>query len=357
MSILRILSSAEQVAAHLRKELSNRVWSGMMPGGDRLARELGVGANTMEAALKLLEKEGWLENQGRRRGRKILLKDRSSVKGRMRITILLGEDSDRHQALILELVNALEEEGYSAKFATRTQLEMKHNVSQIARFVDETAADAWIVFSATRDVLQWFADSKHPSFAIAGRANRIRIPSIAPDKITPMRACLRQLVSLGHRRIVMLCRPIRRIPELGFFERTALEEMEALGIKTGPYNLPDWKENIDDFHKILDSLFNFTPPTALIIDEAPFVTATLQFCMRRGLDIPRDFSLICTDSDPSFAWTKPNIAHIHWEIRPIVRRIIQWADNISRGKEDHEKGLSKGEFVEGGSIGLAPGVK
>jgi DNA-binding LacI/PurR family transcriptional regulator len=354
MSILRILSSSEQVAAHLRGELENRVWSGMMPGGDLLARELGVGANTMEAALKLLEQEGWLENQGRRRGRKINLKDRPPRSDRLRISIMLVDTLDRHDALVLELVSALASEGHSAKFASRTLDEMKNSVQQIARLVEDTATDAWIMYSVSREILQWFADSGLPSFALAGRANRIAIPSIAPDKITPLRICLRRLVGLGHRRIAMLCRPIRRIPEPGLFERAFLEEMEMLGIKTGKYNLPDWEENIGDFHRMLDSLFAATPPTALIIDEAPFVTATLQFCVRRGLDVPKDLSLVCTDSNPSFAWCQPSIAHISWQSRPMVKRIVQWADGVAQGKKDLGKGFSKAEFIEGGTIGSAP---
>ncbi|QTN30915.1 substrate-binding domain-containing protein [Akkermansiaceae bacterium] len=356
MRNIRILSSSEQVAAHLRGELENRTWSGMMPGGDLLARELGVGANTMEAALKLLELEGWLENRGRRRGRKIILQPRESGKGKIRITVLLGETSDRDQASILDLVNALEDEGHSAKFASKTQEELKDSVELISRCVGESAADAWIVYSATKDVLQWFAESDIPSFALAGRANRIALPSIAPDKITPLRTCLRRLVGLGHRRIVMLCRPMRRIPEPGLFERAFLKEMEALGISTGKYNLPDWEENTGDFHRVLDSLFGVTPPTALLIDEAPFVTATFQFCMRRGLDVPKDFSLICTDSDPSFAWSTPSISHIKWDRRPILKRIVQWADNIARGKKDQQKGFSNAELIEGGTIGPAPGA-
>jgi DNA-binding transcriptional regulator YhcF (GntR family) len=138
MDHLRILSSAEQVAAYLRGRLENRVWSGMMPSVDKLARELGVGANTMEAALEQLEQEGLLENQGNRRGRKIHLQACSSQEGRMRISTLLGEASDRHQAYILKLANALEDDGNLAKFAPKTQEDMKGRVKQIARFAEES---------------------------------------------------------------------------------------------------------------------------------------------------------------------------------------------------------------------------
>ena len=73
MTTIRILAASEQVAEHLRNELAKGTWSGLMPGSNRLARELGVGGNTLEAALKQLEKEGTLISQGPNRRRKINL--------------------------------------------------------------------------------------------------------------------------------------------------------------------------------------------------------------------------------------------------------------------------------------------
>ncbi len=75
MSKLRILSATAQVAEHLRRELLAGKWSRTMPGGDGLAADLGVGVNTVEAALLQLEAEGLLVNQGRRCRRLIRLPD------------------------------------------------------------------------------------------------------------------------------------------------------------------------------------------------------------------------------------------------------------------------------------------
>ena len=69
------------------------------------------------------------------------------------------------------------------------------------------------------------------------------------------------------------------------------------------------------------------------------------------------FRLICSDPDPTFAWCEPTIAHITWRSRPIVRRIIRWADKISRGKEDLVKSFANAEFIEGGSLGGREGLK
>ena len=69
--------------------------------------------------------------------------------------------------------------------------------------------------------------------------------------------------------------------------------------------------------------------------------------------MPEDVSLICTDSDPNFAWCEPSIAHIRWDYLPVVRRIVRWAANVSIGKTDLRQTSTKAEFVEGGTIGPA----
>jgi len=106
-----ILSASEQVAVHLRGELLNGTWSGLMPGGDKLAAELGIGRDTVEAALKQVEKEGLLVNQGRRRGRSIAVpNDRRGVK-RLRLCVLLDEDANRRLDYVVAFEHELAQAG------------------------------------------------------------------------------------------------------------------------------------------------------------------------------------------------------------------------------------------------------
>jgi len=37
--------------------------------------------------------------------------------------------------------------------------------------------------------------------------------------------------------------------------RVSGEKMEAHGIRTGPYDLPDWEDNREGFHRLLDQLY------------------------------------------------------------------------------------------------------
>lgn len=134
-----------------------------------------------------------------------------------------------------------------------------------------------------------------------------------------------------------------------------LGELEAAGIATSEFNLPDWEESKEGFERGLDSLFGgLTPPTALMLDEPYLYYAAYHYLAARGLRVPQDVSLVCTDSDPGFVWCQPSVAHMRWDHRPVVRRIVSWANNVVRGKDDSRQNLYKAEFIEGGTVGTAP---
>lgn len=354
MARLVVLSAAEQVAAHLRWELSRGVWSGLMPGGDRLAAELGVGKDTVEAALRQLEGDGLLANQGRRRGRRIVAPtgDRSD-KG-IRIAILPHDPADRRLDYMVELEHELAEAGHTVVVPARCLAELAMEVTRVARMVKATEADAWVVLGGTRELLAWFAASGRPVMAMFGRRTGLPIAAVGPDKPPVISELTQGLLALGHRRIVLLVRRMRRLPQPGASERMFLETLVEAGIMAGPYHLPDWEESVDGFYERLGSMFRVSPPTALILDEVTLFAAAQQFLAGRGLQVPRDVSLVCTDYDPFFEWCRPTVAHIRWDSAPVVRRILRWAKNVAQGKEDRWQRRTKAEFVSGGTIGPPP---
>lgn len=357
MNSLRVLSATEQVAAHLRKELLSGTWRGLMPGAERLARELNVGRETVDLALQNLESEGLLLNRGRRRGRLIQVPQEELVLPSLRLAILDYDPPAKGDSYMIELLHLLLEAGHSAFFSKKSLMELKMDVPKIARLIRETAADAWIVGAGSRQVLEWFAEQPVPAFALFGRRRGLPIAGVGPNKEPVIAAVVRALVGLGHQRIVMLTRQERRLPQPGAGERAFLGEMAANGIYPSSYNLPEWDDSVRGFHQMLGVLFQLTPPTALIVDDADMVTAALQFCGNCGLRVPLDVSLICTDPHPSFAWCRPTVAHIHWDSAPVLRRVLRWSDNVARGRKDRRQTLTKAEFVEGGTIGPAPGSR
>ncbi len=347
------LSTAAQLAAHLREEILRGELKDNVPGYRRMAELHGVNHKTMRAALALLEEEGLLVSQGSGRCCRIQLKEGHTPKG-FRVSILPYDDDDRMVGYHRTAIARLEQAGHVASFAEKTLSDLNFDVKRLARFVRKNPSDAWVVIAGTREVLEWFAEQPAPAFALAGRASGIPIAGATVRKAVGISEALRRLGDLGHRRIVLLVREDRRKPFLATQEEKFLAALEAMGVETGPYNLPDWADTIDDFHRCLDSLFGRTPPTALLIDEAPLFFAVQQFLAQRGLSAPRDISILCLDPNLCFSWSDPPISYIHWKPRPLISRIVRWADNVARGMDDRHKTSIKAEFVEGGTIGPVP---
>jgi DNA-binding LacI/PurR family transcriptional regulator len=355
VSSVTFLSITDQVAEHLRSEILRGRWNGTLPGKHQLADELGVNNKTVEAALRQLEKTGLLLPQGAGRNRLINLRRRTSSRA-LRIALLLNElPHDAKSELHLEIAHALTGAGHAAVVAPKSLDALRFDPNRVARFVRETKADAWIIYGGSRDVLEWFASQPVPAFALFGHRIGVKIPAVSPDKPPAVAAATRHLIEFGHRRIVLLCRKIRRLPRPGLSETVFLETLRAHDCPVGDYNLPDWEETNEGFQQCLRALFRVTPPTALIVDEVPYFVAAMQFLLSRGIRVPRDVSLVSTDDDPAFAHCHPSIACITWDFRPAVRRILQWADHVARGKPDLRQTLTPAQFVPGGTVAAVPG--
>jgi DNA-binding LacI/PurR family transcriptional regulator len=352
MAQLRFLSKIEQVAAYLREELASGKWYFEIPGREDLAFELGVNAKTVESALRLLERDGLLIAQGAGRRRRIGTQARA--RGALKITFMVYEQSDPVQFSYNDFSHRLTRAGHSSTIAGKSLMDLGMDLRRVAKYVKGIKTDAWVVTGGPRDVLEWFSRQPVPVCAVFGRCTHIPISSVRIDKKAAMQSAVETLVKLGHRRIVLLARTDRRKSGPGFHERMFLAELEAHGIPTGPYNLPDWENDVESYYRCLASLFGKTPPTALFIDEPPLFYAAQFFLSRRGLCVPRDVSIVCHDPDRWFTWCDPVASHFNWDARPLWTHVLRWAKQIAAGKHVIKRSLINAEFIEGGTIGPAP---
>ena len=354
MSPLRVSNASEQVAAHLRGEIGKKTWSDLMPGGDRLARELGVGRNTIDAALLQLEKEGLLVPQGAGRRRKIVRLDEPAGR-QLQVRILPYDREDRNNYALNEVLHSFRAAGHAAEFAGHSLMELKMDVRRVARFVSSTPADAWVVQAGSREVLASFAKGPVPAFAFMGRMRGVPIAGVKPDKVSAVRQAVRRLVALGHSRIVMLVLPERVHPVPGAVEQAFLDELQSLGIPTGPYNLAVWNGDKAGFHERLGSMFRHTPPTALFLDASEVFIAAQDHLARRGILAPEHVSLICTDPSPYFDLLDPPVSHIAWTFDGVPKTLARWLNHCAAGKEDRKQTFIRARFAEGGTIGKTVG--
>lgn len=356
MKRLILRSAPEQVAAHLCEEISRGQYRHGMPGYRALAEQLGVNHKTVNAALRLLEAQGLLVGRSSGRLSRVVPPEEAG-KRRLGVRILPFDLGDRANRDMLDLVYHLNGTKHSAEFASRSLWCLKMDAQRVARFVAKNPADAWIVPAASHEVLAWFAEQPFPGFALYGRMRGLRIAGVKPDKIPAMNQVVLRLAALGHRRIVMFSLEERIFPKPGLPEQSFLDDLASLGIPTGPYNLCAWNGEPSDLYARLDSLYQHSPPTAILFDAVAVFNAARDHLARRGVLAPDHVSLVCLDPDPPFLWVSPSVAHIHWSFQPIARRVVRWLDNVAGGKDDRTQTFTKASFIDGGTIGTVPGGK
>lgn len=356
MRAFQIKTPSQQVAAYLREQIRSGHYQRLMPGMDAVARELGVDPKTVGLAMELLEKEGILVSQGVGRARRIAM--RGGLRQRvLNLKILCYEARDRRLYHITEMVHQLIEQGFEVQFAKGCLTEMQFDIGRISRLVEQTPADAWVVLAGSSEVLEWFSRQSFPSYAVFGRQESLEIAGVSIRTPDVYREAVRRLIALGHRKIVFLTRRERRKPTLGLSEQAFLEELELNGIKTGPYNLPEWEESIDGLHGCLDALMALTPPTAMIVSQPELFMAAYPHLLRRGFRVPEEISLICSGFDSSMSWCNPPISRLQAEPERIIQHVVHWATAVAGGRSDRKKSSIKARFVEGGTIGPVPGQR
>ena len=95
---------------------------------------------------------------------------------------------------MIKIQHLLSEVGHSPFFATKTLGDLGRDVKRVARFVEKTKADAWVVVSAPREVLEWFAARPEPAFALFGRRHNVKIASVGPETTPTISAVIQKAV-------------------------------------------------------------------------------------------------------------------------------------------------------------------
>ncbi len=350
MKPLKLTSIAEQVATHLAEEIARGTLSGDMPGAKRLAEQLGVNHKTIDAAISLLENQGFVKSQGAGKPRLITPPKRGRAPS-LRIGILIYEPEDTEFHQIIELRHSLSNAGHSCFLADKSQKELNWDIQKIKRAINKHEADAWIIQSGSRDILEWFATQPFPSMAMHGRFIGLPMAASGASMLPAIASATDQLLDLGHKRIVMISQETDLTPTPGQMYQNFLEQLEARGVQTSSYNLPIWESSPDGLHQTLDSLFKLTPPTAIFVTDVVLFFPTCIHLLKRGIRIPEDVSIISTDPHPQFKWCQPMVSHVNWDHHALTLRILKWANHVAKGRTDMDQVFVNAEFLPNETMG------
>lgn len=362
MQPIRRLSLSEHTAQHLREGFAAGRWSGKLPGVWLLAKELAVSRDAVRAALRLLEAEGFIRHSGAGKSRHITKPAGIARRRVLRIGILLSSPLEKDNAhsheLIFTIRQAIEAAGHVCFLDAKSALHFRHNVDRIRRHLKDCDADAWIAYSAQRDVLEMVSAGPVPAFALGGQMMGLPMAGSRADLTIPICDCLDLLVAQRHQSIVLICPAKLRLPKPNLSAEVFLDRLRHHGIRADArYNLPDWEHTPDGLNALLQALFFTTPPTALIVFDPECLGPVLVFLAGRGLRVPEHVSVVNIMPDPMQAFYRPAIAHFQWHVQPHVKRVIQWVNALGRGKADRRMSTTEPVFVPAESIGRKCGYR
>jgi DNA-binding LacI/PurR family transcriptional regulator len=125
-------------------------------------------------------------------------------------------------------------------------------------------------------------------------------------------------------------------------------------VSAGDYNIPDWEPTLEGLQALFASLFQVTPPTALIVEEPAHLLALILHLAQRRLRVPQDVSLISLGRIASMAWCRPEVTSFYWDNDQILRRITRWVAAVAMGRPDREAVRLPLKFNSGATIAPPP---
>lgn len=355
----------EQVAGLIRDGLRAGRWSARMPGQGILSKEFGVSGKTVYGALRLLMEEGLLVSDGNGRGALVTAKGSRGVPGKatrrmLRVVVFSmppikdlppGDYSD-----LVRLVQDLEHDGHAATLVGFPTGKDPRKTGYLARLVQETEADVWLVHMGTHEALEWFYKSGVTVLAMGGHHADLPMPKIGANLAGCVAHTVRRLTAMGHRRIVFIVPAIWRRPEPGRSVKAFVRAMEEAGIRTTEFNLPEWEESREGLARLFDSLFRVTPPTAVIGGAPHTLAGALGWMLAHGLHVPRDVSVVFAKMEHGLEWCVPglDVAVMESDDVAVWRRVRKWVSDVAEGRIHREEMSFDLKLIEGNSMGPPP---
>ena len=188
-----------------------------------------------------------------------------------------------------------------------------------------------------------------PFVLIDGYSERISAPFVSVDDGAAMRMSVEHLVELGHERIGLALGPDRFVPVVrkvaGFTEAMAARGLAEAGrVQHSLFTLEGGRAATD---ALLDD-----GCTAIVCGSDIMALGAIRAVRARGLDVPRDVSVVGFDDSPMTAFTDPPLTTIRKPVEAMSTAAVDALVDEIRGSTAHRtEFLVQPELVLRGSTG------
>ncbi|TWH05010.1 LacI family transcriptional regulator [Nocardioides sp. J9] len=187
-----------------------------------------------------------------------------------------------------------------------------------------------------------------PFVLIDGYSEQISAPVVSADDVAAMRMAVEHLVELGHERIGLALGPDRFVPVVrkvaGFTEAMAARGLPPGRVQHSLFTLEGGRAAAD---ALLDD-----GCTAIVCGSDIMALGAVRAVRARGLDVPRDVSVVGFDDSPMTAFTDPPLTTIRKPVEAMSTAAVDALVDEIRGSTAHRtEFLVQPELVLRGSTG------
>ena len=176
---------------------------------------------------------------------------------------------------------------------------------------------------------------------------------VASNDREAVRAATEYLLAQGHRRIGLIAGPhgFRSARE----RRQGFEDaLDAAGIALPRSMVADGNYTFESGIVAAERLLDLMPrPTAIFSSNDEMAAGVIHAARQRGLEIPRDLSIIGFDDTPIAAHVWPPLTTVRWPIASMARsaalKLIMGADDAAQGRVE-EPSLFLSTLIRRGSV-------
>jgi LacI family transcriptional regulator, repressor for deo operon, udp, cdd, tsx, nupC, and nupG len=193
-----------------------------------------------------------------------------------------------------------------------------------------------------------------PIVLVNGPAADVDAPTVSADDGVAVDQAFSHLLALGHRSIGLAVGPTRFVPARRKQERFADLQRSRLGIEDATPHIVSTLFSVEGgvqaAHELIDS-----GHTAIICGSDLMALGAIRAARSRGLDVPRDLSVVGYDDSPLIGFTDPPLTTVRQPVQALGQAAVAaLVAEIAGTPASRAELLFHPELIVRGSTGAAP---